>query len=57
MGILGAIKERLGRRLLARSLSGGIDLRKLGFLPDSVTMPFQPNRPGSTARNDADPGC
>lgn len=41
MGILSNIKRRLATRLLARSTRNGIDLRKLRFLPDSVTMPLK----------------
>ena len=41
MGILSTIKRRVATRLLARSTRNGIDLRKLRFLPDSVTMPLK----------------
>lgn len=39
--ILGFVKRRLGKLVLARSARNGLDLRKLRFLPDSVTMPLQ----------------
>lgn len=38
---LGGLKQRVGRYLLDRTMRGGLDLRKLRFLPDSVTLPFQ----------------
>ena len=41
MGIVGTLKRRVATRLLARSTRNGIDLRKLRFLPDSITMPLQ----------------
>lgn len=41
MQFLGALKQRLAKRLVARSVAGGIDLRKLRFLPDTVTMPLK----------------
>lgn len=41
MGILSTTKRRVATRLLARSTRNGIDLRKLRFLPDSVTMPLK----------------
>lgn len=41
MGIVSTLKRRVATRLLARSTRDGIDLRKLRFLPDSITMPLQ----------------
>lgn len=41
MALLGTVKQRVGRWLLDRSMRDGIDLRKLRFLPDSITMPLQ----------------
>lgn len=41
MGILSNVKRRVATRLLARSTRNGIDLRKLRFLPDSITMPLK----------------
>ena len=41
MGIVSTLKRRTATRLLARSTRNGIDLRKLRFLPDSITMPQQ----------------
>ncbi|WP_139979605.1 cytochrome P450 [Nocardioides litoris] len=41
MGALGRVKRRVGQALLERSMRDGIDLRRLRFLPDAVTMPFQ----------------
>ncbi len=41
MGVVGGIKRRLGTWVLERSMKDGIDLRKLRFLPDSVTMPLK----------------
>jgi cytochrome P450 len=41
MGIIGNIQRRVATRLLARSTRNGIDLRKLRFLPDSITMPLK----------------
>lgn len=41
MGIASTLKRRMATRLLARSTRNGIDLRKLRFLPDSITMPLQ----------------
>ncbi len=34
-------KQRVGKWFLERSMKDGIDLRKLRFLPDSVTMPLK----------------
>jgi cytochrome P450 len=39
--LVAAVKRRVGKALLARTRAGGIDLRKLRFLPDSITMPLQ----------------
>lgn len=41
MQMLGALKRRVGKYLLERTMRDGLDLRKLRFLPDSVTLPFQ----------------
>lgn len=41
MGMLARAKRRVATRLLARTTRHGIDLRKLRFLPDSVTMPLK----------------
>ncbi len=41
MQIVGTLKRRVAARLLARSTRDGIDLRKLRFLPDSITMPLK----------------
>lgn len=41
MGMVGLLRQRLAKRLLARTLERGIDLRQLRFLPDSITMPLQ----------------
>lgn len=38
---LSSLKRRLGSYLLARSTRGGLDLRKLKYLPDAVTMPLK----------------
>ncbi|GAA4816257.1 cytochrome P450 [Nocardioides caeni] len=37
----GPVKQRLGVWLLNRTMRNGIDLRKLRFLPDSVTLPLK----------------
>lgn len=41
MRMLDALKQRVGKYLLERTMRGGIDLRKLRFLPDAVTLPFK----------------
>ncbi len=41
MQMLGGLKQRVGRYLLDRTMRGGLDLRKLRFLPDAVTLPFK----------------
>lgn len=41
MVLLRPIKKRVGKWLLERTMRDGIDLRKLRFLPDSVTLPLQ----------------
>jgi cytochrome P450 len=41
MRMWGSIKQRVGKALLERTMRDGIDLRKLRFLPDSITMPLQ----------------
>lgn len=39
--VLGPVKQRLGVWLLNRTMRNGIDLRKLRFLPESVTLPLK----------------
>ena len=39
--MLGQLKQRAGRWLLERSMRDGLDLRKLRFLPDVITMPLK----------------
>jgi len=39
--VLGPVKQRVGVWLLNRTMRNGIDLRKLRFLPDSVTLPLK----------------
>ena len=39
--VLGFLKRRVGKMVLARSTRNGLDLRTLKLLPDSVTMPLQ----------------
>ncbi|UMG94274.1 cytochrome P450 [Nocardioides sp. TF02-7] len=41
MVLLRPIKKRVGKWLLERTMRDGIDLRKLRFLPDSVTLPLR----------------
>jgi len=41
MRMVGAVKQRVGKYLLERTMRGGLDLRKMRFLPDSVTMPLK----------------
>ncbi|CAN5661044.1 cytochrome P450 [soil metagenome] len=41
MQLLAAVKSRVGKMVLERSMRGGIDLRKLRFLPGSVTLPLK----------------
>ncbi len=41
MFLVGSLKKRIGLWLLNRTMRNGIDLRKLRFLPDSVTLPLQ----------------
>ena len=41
MRMVGALKQRVGKVLLERTMRNGIDLRKMRFLPDSVTMPLK----------------
>ncbi len=41
MRLVGAVKQRVGLYLLERTMREGIDLRKMRFLPDSVTMPLK----------------
>ena len=57
--IAGAVKSRVGRILLTRAMSGGIDLRKLRFMPDSISLPFRRDGvdpvPEMSALRDAEP--
>ena len=39
--VLTSLKRRVGTYVLARSTRNGLDLRRLKFLPDSVTMPLK----------------
>ncbi|WP_198020305.1 cytochrome P450 [Nocardioides sp. J54] len=39
--VLGPVKQRVGVWLLNRTMRNGIDLRKLRFLPESVTLPLK----------------
>ncbi|TYL55000.1 cytochrome P450 [Nocardioides sp. BGMRC 2183] len=41
MGLLSSLKSRVGVWLLNRTMRGGIDLRKLRFLPSSLTLPLK----------------
>lgn len=41
MGLLGTIRESLARRLLERTMSNGLDLRRLRFFPESLKVPFR----------------
>jgi len=41
MRIVEAVKSRVGKFLLERTMKDGLDLRKLRFLPKAVTLPFQ----------------
>jgi cytochrome P450 len=41
MQLVDSIKQRVGKWFLERTMKDGIDLRKLRFLPDSVTMPLK----------------
>ncbi len=41
MRIVGALKARVGKALLERSMRDGLDLRKMRFLPSSVTLPLK----------------
>ncbi|WP_340538892.1 cytochrome P450 [Nocardioides sp. GXZ039] len=41
MKVVDAIKQRVGKFLLERTMRDGIDLRKMRFLPDNVTMPLK----------------
>lgn len=40
-GLAGSVKRRVGMWLLNRTMRNGIDLRKLRFLPDGVTLPLK----------------
>jgi len=39
--IVERIKTRVGQLLLDRAMAGGIDLRKLKFMPESIRLPFR----------------
>jgi hypothetical protein len=39
--LLGFVKRRIGKMILARTTRNGLDLRTLNLMPDSVTMPLQ----------------
>lgn len=39
--VIGPVKQRVGVWLINRTMRNGIDLRKLRFLPDSVTLPLK----------------
>ncbi len=39
--LLGFVKRRVGKMILARTTRNGLDLRTLNLMPDSVTMPLQ----------------
>ncbi|MGA8847956.1 MAG: cytochrome P450 [Nocardioides sp.] len=41
MQMLDAFRQRVGKYVLERTMRNGLDLRKLRFLPDSVTLPFK----------------
>jgi len=41
MRFLDSVKQRLAKRLLERTMSNGLDLRKLRFFPDSIKIPFK----------------
>ncbi len=41
VGFVSVVRRGVGKLLLARTMRGGIDLRKLRYLPDSMTMPFK----------------
>ncbi|GAB2980534.1 cytochrome P450 [Nocardioides montaniterrae] len=41
MGLVGFVKNRVGVWLINRTMKDGIDLRKLRFLPESVTLPLK----------------
>lgn len=41
MGFLVSVKQRLAQRLLERTMSNGLDLRKLRFFPESIRVPFK----------------
>jgi cytochrome P450 len=41
MGLIGFAKNRVGVWLLNRTMKDGIDLRKLRFLPESVSLPLK----------------
>jgi len=41
MGVVSAVKGRIGKMLLERTMKDGLDLRKMRFLPASVTMPLK----------------
>jgi len=41
MRFLASVKQRLAQRLLERSMSNGLDLRKFRFFPESLRVPFK----------------
>jgi cytochrome P450 len=41
MRFLASVKQRLATRLLERTMSNGLDLRKLRFFPESIQLPFK----------------
>ncbi len=43
MRFLASVKQRLAIRMLERTMSNGLDLRKLRFFPESWKLPFQRN--------------
>src|SRR6476661_1156549 len=41
MQLVSRLKQRVGKWFLERTMRDGLDLRKLRFLPDSITMPLK----------------
>ena len=41
MRLLASVKQRLATRMLERTMSDGLDLRKLRFFPESMRVPFK----------------
>ena len=41
MRFIASVKQRLATRLLERTMSNGLDLRKLRFFPESIRVPFK----------------